>query len=465
MRHTYRLLLRCAMVSGLNYGCGAAIAQIDGGLFSTTGGDVYPRYFHAAGMLEHGPVMVSGGLNISFIPPTLISRPQISFYQPATGTFSAQFSPLNGGAPTTSQLSDARSSHTQSTLPDGRVLIAGGHRNASGTSPGTAFTGVEIFDPWTGTVSAGPPMAAARAMHTATALADGRVVVAGGASWQIFDWVSNTWSANYGLARTRTAHTAVLLEDYEGIAGNPRVLLIGGAGSGPTTCELLDPASGTTALLTAALRVGVDDLSAIALPDGRVFVAGGQNLVTGDTVANADIIDPENDTINAMMDLPNRAGGAADQQIVRSGWHVVLLGGEQQAAGVDTVLNYAAVFDAAAGEWLDDGAMLSVHDDFAAVALSRCRTLIIGGGVPFLGQEIPSSACEILELTDATLCLPGDVDNDGDVDLADQARFTDCCAGPTAESDAAPCIDADLDGDGDVDLLDFAVLQRAGGGP
>jgi len=460
LRRWGRFFLPVMYACCLGGGCGFAFAQIDGGVLTPTGSDVYARYFHAAGLLDHGLVMVSGGLNVSLFPATLISRNQISFYNPATGTFSATYSPLSGGTAVVPVLAEARSSHTQTTLPDGRVLITGGHRNASGTSPGVAFSGVEIFDPWTGTITAGPAMSASRAMHTATALPDGRVVVAGGASWQIFDWVSDSWSTNRTLARTRTAHAAVLLADFGGVAGDDRVLLIGGAGSGPTTSELLDPADGTSTLLASTLTIGVDDLAAIDLPNGRVFIAGGQNVATGDSVPFAYVLDPVTDAIAGLTDLPNRAGGAADQQIVRAGWHVVVLGGEQQAAGVDTVLDYVAVFDAAAEEWLDDGAMLNLHDDFAAVALSNCRTLIIDGGVPFLGQEIPSNTCEILEFTDPAICIAGDLNNDGSVDLADHAKFTACCAGPAGES-TAHCVNADLDGDGGADLRDFALLQQS----
>jgi len=451
------------LAGSLTCGCGVAFAQIDGGVLTSTGSDPYPRYFHAASRLDNGLVMVTGGLTISFIPPTLISRTEISFYEPASGVFSTTFHPLNGDPAVTPALAAARSSHTQTTLPDGRVLITGGNTGASGTSPGTPIASVEVFDPWTGSVSAGPAMSAARAMHTATSLPDGRVVVAGGGTWQVFDWVSDTWSASYALAKTRTAHAAVLLPDYAGTAGDNRVLLVGGSGSGPASCELLDPDAGSTTLLTATLATGVDDLAAVALPDGRVFIAGGQDLTTGDTIPDTYLLDPVADQLTPAPDLPNRAGGAADQQIVRTGWHVVLLGGEQQASGVDTVLDYVAVFDASAGAWLDDGAMLTVHDDFAAVPLTNCRTLIIDGGVPFLGEEVPSPNCEVLEFTDPAICLSGDLNNDGAVTAADQAAFSPCCSGPGAAPAPNECLNADLDADGDADLRDFAALQRAAG--
>ena len=69
-------------------------------------------------------------------------------------------------------MTTARLSHTATLLADGRVLIAG--RAAMARS-------AEIYDPKTGTFSPTGSMTTARAAaHTATLLADGRVLVAGG---------------------------------------------------------------------------------------------------------------------------------------------------------------------------------------------------------------------------------------------------------------------------------------------
>lgn len=57
--------------------------------------------------------------------------------------------------------------------------------------------------------------------------------------------------------------------------------------------------------------------------------------------------------------------------------------------------------------------------------------------------------------------LLGDLDGDGDVDLADFAAFAECLNGPdnSPAPTCSPDVDADLDGDGDVDLHDFATFQ------
>jgi hypothetical protein len=61
-----------------------------------------------------------------------------------------------------------------------------------------------------------------------------------------------------------------------------------------------------------------------------------------------------------------------------------------------------------------------------------------------------------------TLTLPGDLDQDGDVDLADFALVGQCFGGanlPPAGT-CPPGVDADLDNDGDVDLSDFATFAQ-----
>lgn len=66
-------------------------------------------------------------------------------------------------------------------LPDGRALVTGGHlidRPANQQVGATAD--VEVYDPATNTWGMGTPLTQARSWHTATPLADGRVLVVGG---------------------------------------------------------------------------------------------------------------------------------------------------------------------------------------------------------------------------------------------------------------------------------------------
>ena len=61
--------------------------------------------------------------------------------------------------------------------------------------------------------------------------------------------------------------------------------------------------------------------------------------------------------------------------------------------------------------------------------------------------------------------VPGDFDDDGDVDLQDHVGFVDCMAGPgvtpgpTPPTTAQECLDAFSADDNDVDLVDFITFQ------
>jgi hypothetical protein len=74
-------------------------------------------------------------------------------------------------------MTSSRTYHTATLLADGRVLVAGG----GGDYTNREFqASAEIYDPQTGTFRATGSMAEARTYHQANLLADGRVLITGG---------------------------------------------------------------------------------------------------------------------------------------------------------------------------------------------------------------------------------------------------------------------------------------------
>lgn len=63
-------------------------------------------------------------------------------------------------------------------------------------------------------------------------------------------------------------------------------------------------------------------------------------------------------------------------------------------------------------------------------------------------------------LTVAGVVIPGDFDNDKDVDQVDFGRFQACLSGSGIEQPAQACLAARLDEDNDVDHLDYAIFER-----
>ncbi|HEY5436912.1 MAG TPA: kelch repeat-containing protein, partial [Candidatus Limnocylindrales bacterium] len=141
-------------------------------------------------------------------------------------------------------MANRRNFLTATLLADGRVLVAGGE-NAR-----TDLTTAEIYNPKTGKFSPTGSLTVGRVYHAATRLADGRVLVEGGgsdysggkflASAEVYDPKTGTWTATGSMADQRNLLTATLLADG-------RVLVAGGFGAQAplASAELYDPAAGT----------------------------------------------------------------------------------------------------------------------------------------------------------------------------------------------------------------------------
>ncbi|HEX2699326.1 MAG TPA: kelch repeat-containing protein [Acidimicrobiales bacterium] len=213
------------------------------------------------------------------------------------------YDPVEGLWKGVGSLQTGRMSHTATLLDDGRVLVVGGVPIEQRRSE--PMSSAEIYDPatrsWTAVSSldscAGRPTSCrARANHTATLLADGRVLVVGGtgdgagaslkplASAQVYDPRLDEWSPVESLTTNRFSHTATMLDTPPCAPHCGWVLVAGGIASSDDsvfgearpvyvqTAELFDPASGHWA--SAPLTVARGGHTATALSDGTVLVAG-----------------------------------------------------------------------------------------------------------------------------------------------------------------------------------------------
>ena len=180
------------------------------------------------------------------IPPTLLPNGKVLAVGGETNGPSASFvasvelyDPVAGTWAITNALNSLRFQHTATLLPNGKVLVTGGH----GTN--SYLASAEQYDPATGLWTIIGNLNTARAIHTATLLAGGRLLVVGG--WQLGYLASRraVRSGQRDLDRDRPAqqgadcHTATLLP-------NAKVLLAGGAGTNgyPPYEELYSPDCG-----------------------------------------------------------------------------------------------------------------------------------------------------------------------------------------------------------------------------
>jgi hypothetical protein len=171
---------------------------------------VYPRVLPGSQFLLETPE-----LNLLGIIAT-VSRPNISAFgmtgQATEVTLEANPATLPSGT----SLLPARAGHTASLLADGRVLLVGGI-----CSDGL-LDSVQIFDPSTELLTSATPLPSKRALHTATTI-DGVIYLVGGVTdgWRLAtdllrldpDTLSFATVPGVALATPRIAHAATALPD------------------------------------------------------------------------------------------------------------------------------------------------------------------------------------------------------------------------------------------------------------
>jgi hypothetical protein len=184
-----------------------------------------------------------------------------------------------------------------------------------------------IYDPVAGSTRKLPPLHEARADHTATRLADGRVLVVGG--WgapgklghaELYDPAAGRWSQIPGAA-PRGDDTATLL-------GDGRVLLFGGAEDGAT--QIFDPRSSQFADTPPAPEPARIHHTATLLPSGAVLVTGGYVKGQG-AVADVAIYRPETGTWCAAAPMATRRSVHTATRL--SDGRVLVAGGDDLEAG------------------------------------------------------------------------------------------------------------------------------------
>lgn len=187
-------------------------------------------------------------------------------------------------------MSDARGDATATLLPNGKVLIAGGDDGKS-LATESPTNSVDLYDPATNSFATSTPlMNEAREQATATLLANGKVLIAGGLGLSggtlnpilndvdLYDPASNTFapaSSTPLMNKARVEATATLLN-------NANVLIAGGiTGSIDTSIvDIYDPATNSffPASLTPSMNYQRLDATATLLPNGKVLIAGGGGI-------------------------------------------------------------------------------------------------------------------------------------------------------------------------------------------
>lgn len=288
---------------------------------------------------------------------------------------------------TTGDLSVARANHTATLLADERVLVVGG---AADYSPRT-----ELYDPPSGTWAMTGDLLVGRVGQSATALPGGRVLVAGGetasdfalSEAELYDPETGTWSATQDLVVPHVGHSASLL-------GDGRVLVVGSFVDSfemvNGAAELYDPGAGNWEVTGHV--PGRAGHGAEVLADGRVLVFGGFRGRGTHWYDSAGLYDPTTGTWFGAAPMLYDRGAPASVRLPDG--RVLVTGGcVADPFGMPSCLPDTEAYDPIADSWSAAPPMGHEHSCHTATLLADGRVLVVGGGCLYG----PPSVAEVYE--------------------------------------------------------------------
>ena len=260
------------------------------------------------------------------------------------------------------------------------VLIAGGMNWNSAEPSNTA----EVWNPATQTSKQVQNMVVGRAFHSATAIANDEIFIAGGKDFtynpvnatEIYNEATQQFTAGPDLNEARANHTATLLKDGT-------VLLVGGedqSGNALSSAEIYDPVSNMVTQ-TGSMSVGRVYHTATLLPDGRVFIAGGSGSLNNcPTFSSSEIYDPQTKTFSLSGSSLPFEEGLMDHAAALLTSGEVLIGGGLGCAGVG-VSPRAIVYTPSTDSFTYFDQIYGGNEkNPALVALANDGALLVGGG-------------------------------------------------------------------------------------
>ena len=280
--------------------------------FTAVGRMTQERIFGAGALLNDGDVLIAGGDTTS----------NQSTPVPATAEV---WSPQGGGTFTaTMPMKVPRQVFTLTALPNGDALAVGGSPDlVSGAGSRTA----ELYDPTTNSWRLTGSMPSGRLGHTATLLPDCRVLIVGDSPTAVtYNYVTGRFSpAGSEGSFQRSYNTATLL-------ANGKVLIAGGerfGGVALDSASVWDPSTGKFTPTANHMSTPHVQGFAARLPDGRVLVGGGFSDATSHPpteTSKVDIYDPTTNRWTTVSPLPSMSEAISPEAETLQDGDVVVMG-------------------------------------------------------------------------------------------------------------------------------------------
>ena len=276
----------------------------------------------------------------------------------------------------------ARDDHTASVLPDGKVLVAGGYSyDSSALNSLRVLKSAELYDPSSGNWTSTRSMTDAREGHTASILSNRRVLVIGGYNYdtgiinsaELYDPSTETWTNTDSMYQARTDHTASVLSDGK--------VLVTGGWSGDdfisiNSSELYDPSIGLWTTTHKSMNQARADHTASVLSDGKILVTGGSKVAYLGYLNSSELYDPSTSTWTNTADL-NQERAKHTASVLSDG--KVLIAGGENAVFIVGATETAELYDPPTGIWTFTDSMNDARECHTATVLANAKVLVTGG--------------------------------------------------------------------------------------
>ncbi len=263
-------------------------------------------------------------------------------------------------------------------VADGRVLVVGGGSAASQSK-------VDVLSATTGAPTAGPALSSAREMFATIALADGSALAAGGqnrvgpnatvlTSAEKWSATSGSWSPTGSLTTARAFASATRLPDG-------RVLVVGGSGTylgpGLASAELYDPSSGQFSLTTGAPSLGRFGHVSAILPNGKVFIVGGNTAWGAVPPLSTELFEPTTRTFSSGPNMITRRIAHAGARLLDG--RIIYCGGCTTADCSSTAHATCEIYDPTLNTIAATGSLATGGGALSLVTLATGEVLLVGG--------------------------------------------------------------------------------------